>query len=153
MIPPLILLLMDFKIVAVGKMKDRALLQKCEEYAAKIKFDAKIEVIEIKDAGKETEGIKILDHLKKEKTHLVVLDERGKTFSSQEFARRLGVINRKVTFIIGGPTGLSEGVRKAANEQLALSPMTFTHEMARMVLLEQVYRAISILKNRKYHKD
>jgi 23S rRNA (pseudouridine1915-N3)-methyltransferase len=144
---------MDIKIIAVGKMKDRALLQKCEEYATKIKFDAKIEIIEIKDAGKEIEGAKILDHLKKEKTHSIALDERGKTFTSLEFARRLGAVNRKVTFIIGGPTGLSEGVKKSSSEQLALSPMTFTHEMARMVLLEQVYRAISIMKNRKYHKD
>jgi 23S rRNA (pseudouridine1915-N3)-methyltransferase len=143
---------MDLKIIAVGKVKDRALLQKCEEYAAKIKFDAKIEIIEIKDADKEAEGAKIIDRLNKEKAHVAALDEHGRTFTSREFARWLAAFNRKVTFVIGGPTGLSERVMAAANERIALSSMTFTHEMARMLLLEQVYRAISIQKNRKYHK-
>ena len=144
---------MDLKIIAVGKVKDRALLQKCEEYAAKIRFDAKIEIIEIKDADKEAEGAKIIDRLNKEKAHVATLDEHGRTFTSREFARRLAAINKRIVFIIGGPAGLSDKVREAADERIALSSMTFTHEIARMLLLEQVYRALSILKNRKYHKD
>jgi 23S rRNA (pseudouridine1915-N3)-methyltransferase len=144
---------MDLKIIAIGKIKDRSLLEKCDEYAAKIRFDAKLEMVEIKDGDKESEGAKILDHLKKEKAHVVALDEKGRACTSQEFARRLGAQIRKIVFIIGGPTGLSEAVKAAADEKMALSSMTFTHEMARMVLVEQIYRGISILRGRKYHRE
>jgi|WetSurMetagenome_2_1015567.scaffolds.fasta_scaffold524665_1 23S rRNA (pseudouridine1915-N3)-methyltransferase len=146
---------MDLKIIAVGKIKDRAFLQKIEEYFEKIRHDAKLEIVEVKDSTPDEEGKKILDLLAREKNgaQVIALDEKGKLRTSREFAEYLNKQTRKVILIIGGPFGLSDQVKKTVKEQLALSPMTFTHEIARVLLLEQIYRAISIVKNRKYHKE
>ena len=146
---------MDLKIIAVGKVKDRALLQKIEEYAGKIRHDAKLEIVEVRDSTPEAEGAKIVELLSRERAgaHAIALDETGKLFSSREFARRCAAIPRRIVLVIGGPFGLSQQVKDSAGELLALSPLTFTHEIARLLLLEQLYRAISINKNRKYHKD
>ena len=144
---------MDIKILAVGKIRDSAYSRKIEDYAFRIRHDAKLEIVEIKDAGTEREGEKIIDHLKNERARIIALDERGKLAGSTEFARKLAAIPGRVAFVVGGPEGLSEKAKQAAHERLSLSPMTFTHEMARLLLLEQIYRAISIIKGRKYHKE
>jgi 23S rRNA (pseudouridine1915-N3)-methyltransferase len=146
---------MDLKIIAVGKIKDRAFLQKIEEYAEKIRHDARLEVVEVRDSTPEAEGAKIVELLSRERAgaHVIVLDEKGKLMPSREFAHRLAALPRRVILVIGGPFGLSPLAKSAAAELVALSPLTFTHEIARLLLLEQLYRAISILKNRKYHKD
>ena len=143
---------MEIKIIAIGKIKDSAYLQKIEEYAKRICHDSKLEIIEIKDADPKTEGERILDHISRDRGRLLALDETGKQYSSIAFAQKLSAISGKVIFIIGGPFGLSDEVKMAADERVALSTLTFTHEMARLLLLEQVYRAISILKKRGYHK-
>lgn len=138
--------------MAIGRLKDQAYAQKAEEYAGRIRHDAKLEVLEIKDSDPESEADKILDHCKREHAEVYALDERGKLFSSFEFARTFSAVPRRVIFIIGGPDGLSDRVKKAAQDCVSLSPLTFTHEIARLLLLEQIYRAISIIKGRKYHK-
>ena len=143
---------MDIKILAVGKIKDAAYSQKIEEYAGRIRHDAKLAIVEIKDSDPESEADRILDHCGREQADVFALDERGKLYSSLEFARVVSAAQRRIIFIIGGPDGLSDRVKKAARACIALSPMTFTHEMARLLLVEQIYRAISILKGRKYHK-
>jgi 23S rRNA (pseudouridine1915-N3)-methyltransferase len=143
---------MDIKILAVGKVRDRAILQKIEEYAERVRHDAKLEIVEVKDSDPEHEGAKIAEHCRRERARIFALDERGKLFTSDGFARHLSAIPEKIIFVIGGPFGLSEQVKKASAGMVALSPMTFTHEMARLLLVEQIYRAISIIKNRKYHK-
>jgi 23S rRNA (pseudouridine1915-N3)-methyltransferase len=144
---------MDIKILAVGKIKDRSYSQKIEEYAGRIRHDAKLEIIEIRDSDPESEGAKIIDHCGRDHAQVIALDERGRLFTSLEFARKLSGISGKVVFVIGGPDGLSEKARNGAAMLMSLSPLTFTHEMARLLLVEQIYRAISILKNRKYHKE
>ena len=85
--------------------------------------------------------------------HVVVLDEHGKTFSSQQFATQLQDLEQfhQLVFIIGGPLGLSESILKLAKLKLSLSTLTFTHQMARVFLLEQVYRAMMINMGKKYH--
>jgi 23S rRNA (pseudouridine1915-N3)-methyltransferase len=143
---------MDIKILAIGKVKESAYLQKIEEYAERIRHDAKLEIVEIRDSDKETEGAKVIDHCGRERAHVFALDERGKLFTSVEFARKLAAAPARIVFVIGGPFGLSEEAKKNAHECIALSPMTFTHEITRLLLVEQIYRAISILKGRKYHK-
>lgn len=143
---------MDIKILAIGKIKDRSYSQKIEEYIGRIRHDAKLEVVEIKDSDPETEGAKIAEYCRREHAQVIALDERGKLFSSVEFARKLAAMPGKVVFVIGGPFGLSEQGKAAAVARIALSPMTFTHEIARLLLVEQIYRAISIIKGRKYHK-
>ena len=143
---------MNIKIVAVGKVKDRLYREKIEEYADRIRHDARLEIVEIKDSNREEEGRKILDHLKREQGHVIALDEHGSLVPSVAFAKKISALSRKIIFVIGGPDGLAEEVKKFSRELLAVSPMTFTHEMARLVLLEQIYRAISIIKNGKYHR-
>lgn len=143
---------MDITILAVGKIKDRSYLQKIEEYAGRIRHDAKLEFIEIKDADPETEGAKIVHYCGRVPARVIALDERGKLFTSPGFSQLVSALPGKVIFIVGGPSGLSDEVKKTAHEQLALSRMTFTHELARLLLLEQIYRAISIIKGRRYHK-
>jgi 23S rRNA (pseudouridine1915-N3)-methyltransferase len=143
---------MDIKILAVGKIKDRSYSQKIEEFAGRIRHDAKLEIVEIRDSEPESEGAKIIDHCRHDHAEVYALDERGRLFTSVEFARKLSGISGKVVFIIGGPDGLSEKAKNCATMLISLSPMTFTHEIARLLLMEQLYRAISIIKGRKYHK-
>jgi 23S rRNA (pseudouridine1915-N3)-methyltransferase len=90
------------------------------------------------------------------RSHVVALDRRGKMLSSEGLAEKIRVLqNRSVEetcFLIGGPTGLSDSAIRTADFVLSFSPMTFTHEMSRLILLEQLYRAFTILRNEKYHK-
>lgn len=140
------------KIFAVGKLKDVSFSLKCEDYLKKIKFDTRLEVIEIKDSDKAGEGEKLITAVKKNPCYAIALTENGKEYTSLELARHLGKINKTVAFIIGGHHGLDSNVLKCSDEVMALSKLTFTHEMARLILLEQIYRAVSILNNRSYHR-
>ena len=144
---------MKIKIIVVGKVKDRAYREKIEDYAGRVGHDARLEIVEVRDSGREEEGRKILDHLQGKQGHVIALDERGSLVSSTAFARKLSAVSQKIVFVIGGPDGLADDVKKNARECIALSPLTFTHEIARLLLLEQIYRAISIIKNRKYHRE
>jgi 23S rRNA (pseudouridine1915-N3)-methyltransferase len=101
------------------------------------------------------EGQMVLDKLHST-DHLILLDEKGKTYTSRSFATRLNdhwLRNRRSIFLIGGAFGHSEEVKQRANETLALSDLTFPHELARLVLIEQLYRAFTILNNEKYHHE
>jgi 23S rRNA (pseudouridine1915-N3)-methyltransferase len=140
------------KIFAVGKLKDSSFSQKCDEYIKKINYDTRLEVIEIKDSDKITEGEKQISAVKKKQCYSIALTENGKEYTSIELAHHLGKINKPVSFIIGGHHGLSDTVLKCSDELFALSRLTFTHDMARLILLEQIYRAVSILNNRVYHR-
>ncbi len=143
---------LSLKIIAVGKIKDASINQKCNDYITKVSHDARLGIVEIKDSDKISEGKKLVSSIKKSNEHIIALTEFGKQYSSIELADHLGKINKTITFIIGGHHGLHEQVMKEADECLALSKLTFTHEMARLILLEQVYRSVSILNNRSYHR-
>jgi 23S rRNA (pseudouridine1915-N3)-methyltransferase len=106
----------------------------------------------IKDSNKQKESIRILKYLKSDDGFHIALSEDGELVNSKKLALLLKSRSEKITFIIGGPEGLSKAVKQSANMTLSLSPLTFTHEMAKAFLLEQIYRAISIIKNRPYHK-
>ena len=147
---------MKIRIICVGKIKDRNLLALISEYEAKINYDAKLDVIEIKDSSPVAEGRKILELLNniKEPYFAFMLTEEGNELSSTVLSQRLkelSLASKTIVFVIGGPFGLSEEVKNNA-ELLSISRMTFTHEMCRLFLLEQLYRALSIIKGRKYHK-
>lgn len=139
------------KIIAVGKIKDKGLLAKIGEFAKWISHSAKLEVIELKDSDVEKEGEAILKAVGKDKGYVFALSEEGKEFTSANFSRQLAKIDRKVIFVIGGPLGLSPQVKQRADMIFSLSKMTFTHEMARLFLFEQIYRAIDIARGGKYH--
>lgn len=153
------------KVVWVGKTKEDWIKRGIGHYRRLLKRFADLEVIEIKAekltksraprAVLNAEGERILRHTKESRS-CVVLDEKGKSLDSEGFARWLEEeINQRHTelvFILGGPLGLSPQVLGACPTRLSLSRMTFTHGMSRVILLEQIYRAFSILKGTGYHK-
>jgi 23S rRNA (pseudouridine1915-N3)-methyltransferase len=143
---------MNIKILSVGRVKDPDLRNKISDYVKRVSRDARIACQEIKDSDLETEGRKLIDILDKEDGYAFALSEKGTIYTSAKFAARIGAIQKKLTFVIGGPFGLSPAVKKRADETLSLSRMTFSHEMVQLFLLEQLYRGISINLNRKYHK-
>ncbi len=144
---------MIFKIAAVGKVKKKPLLELTAEYLKRINHYAAIEVVEIKDSNKQDECSRLLTLIDKEKSFCIALSEDGKELSSRQFADKLSSIHSKILFVIGGPDGLTDELKKRADMLLSLSQMTFPHEMARMLLSEQLFRALNILSGGKYHND
>ena len=144
---------MKIKIISVGKIKDREIKSKINDYTERIKHDAAIELYTVKDSDKKTEGKKIIEQIKKDVSYTVALSEEGKEYTSNKFAHKILQKPTNTLFIIGGPFGLDKTVKEKADIILSLSKMTFSHEMAQLFLLEQIYRGISINLNRKYHKD
>lgn len=144
--------LFTISLIAVGKVKDRHLLEKVDDFVTRIGFDASFTIHEIKDSDKENEGKKLIEMLKDPAACNIALSEEGREYTSEGFANFLQKTGRKLNFIIGGPNGLSTLVKNKVQETISLSQMTFPHEIARMLLVEQIYRAISIIKNRSYHK-
>jgi 23S rRNA (pseudouridine1915-N3)-methyltransferase len=140
------------KLICIGKVKESWIKEGIEEFVKRISAFARFEVVEIKDSNKEKEANEISSKIKNEKVFL--FDEKGKEYSSPEFSQFLKteIMNTKdIAFVIGGPEGLSEQI-KSKYPRIALSKMTFTHEMARLFFIEQLYRAFMINNNRSYHK-
>ena len=144
---------MKIKIISVGKIKDREIKSKINDYTERIKHDAAIELYTVKDSDKKTEGKKIIEQIKKDVSYTVALSEEGKEYTSREFAGKILQKHANILFIIGGPFGIDSSAKKKADTVISLSKMTFSHEMAQFFLLEQIYRGISINLNRRYHKD
>ena len=150
---------MKFKFVWVGKTRDKNYKALQEEYLRRLSYVVNTEIVEVRDAaesgGKEMEGQRILDKLNPMST-VCLLDVGGKLFSSEHLAAELekwqnrGV--KEVNFVIGGADGVSEKVAQKADFRLSLSFMTFTHEMARVILLEQLYRSYTIIRGFPYQK-
>jgi 23S rRNA (pseudouridine1915-N3)-methyltransferase len=150
-------------IVAVGRLKGWA-AEGCDDYLARLRRYFPVEVVEVpeEDMNRRTasevlaaEGQRLLKRIPAG-THVVALDrERGREFSSEGWARRLytlGLSGRShVAFVLGGPLGLSPEVIGRADECLSFGPVTLPHALARMVLLEQLYRALKIGRGEKYH--
>lgn len=143
----------EITLLCVGTMKDRSLATLSEMYLKRLTHDIRLTVREIRDRRSREESSRLLATLEKLNGYTFACSEEGNCTTSEKFARRLAAINRNMVFIIGGPTGLSKEVKYASDDLFSLSPMTFTHEMARVLLLEQIYRACSILHNRSYHKQ
>ncbi len=155
---------MKLRIVWVGKTKTSAIRDLIEDYLGRLKRFTRTEVVELRDrndVGKQTEtiiekeGEEILSRIESD-PFVVALDERGCEMSSVELARFIEkhqiAGTRQMTFVIGGYAGLSDAVRRRADFTLALSRMTLTHEFARALLAEQVYRAYAILHDLPYQK-
>jgi 23S rRNA (pseudouridine1915-N3)-methyltransferase len=150
---------MRFHFIWVGKTKDRNWLALQEEYLQRLSHFVKFSITEIKDKAThetvEAEGERILEKVN-QSSFVCALDVKGRSIGSRKFAAQIadwqvrGV--REITFIIGGAEGLSSGVVERADFSLSLSFLTFTHEMARVILLEQLYRSFSIIKGYPYQK-
>jgi len=139
------------RIIAVGRIKERHVSDGIAEFTKRLGPLARLEIIEIKDSNKEDEAERILkasgDGL------LVALDVSGRELSSEEFALFLKKnADKRISFVLGGPEGLSQKVLDGSDLRLSLSRMTFTHEMCRLFLLEQIYRGHMINSGRSYHK-
>ncbi|MGP1408293.1 23S rRNA (pseudouridine(1915)-N(3))-methyltransferase RlmH [Selenomonas sp.] len=158
---------MKIRILAVGKLKEKYLLQGVAEYEKRLSPFASVELIETREermpespseAEKEDalkkEGANLL-RLVPEKSFLIALDVRGELLSSEALAEKIAALalqgKSDLTFLIGGAFGISAAVRKRADLRLSFSPMTFTHQMVRLLLYEQVYRAFKINRGEKYH--
>lgn len=143
---------MQITLLAVGKLKNAHWKALANDYMTRINRQDRINVSEIKDSDPIKEGERFKESLNKMGKGLTfVLSEEGKTLSSKKLADRFDQnLGAPICFIIGGPYGLSSEI-KTAGELISLSPMTFTHEMARVVLLEQIYRALSINSGSGYH--
>ena len=139
-----------YKIIAIGKIKKRWIQTGIEMYLNRLPG---LKVIEIKDSNQAKEEYVIKEILNKNET-LITLNENGHSFTSKELANKLiGFHNQNLTFVIGGSTGLSPNLIYSAAWQLSLSPLTFPHELARLLLIEQLYRAKTISQGGPYHKE
>ncbi|MFQ3270052.1 MAG: 23S rRNA (pseudouridine1915-N3)-methyltransferase [Lentimonas sp.] len=142
-----------YTIIAVGRMKNKPLLALTDDFSKRLKRSGNFELIELNDGTVESEGERILDALAKRKgSRIYAMAEEGKTRTSAGLAKELlNLQGQPAVFIIGGAYGLSPAVKAKADVLFALSPLTFTHEIARMLLCEQLYRAVSINAGSKYH--
>lgn len=146
---------MKINLIVIGKLKEKFLVEGVAEYIKRIKNFSKIEVKEIPECRTvEEEGEKLLAQVPRD-SYLIVLDVAGEELTSEKFAEKISALNLRgiseITFIIGGAFGLSEKVRQAADFKLSLSQMTFTHQMARLIIVEQIYRAFKINRHEPYH--
>ena len=148
-------------IICIGKLKFSFLQQAEKHYRELLEKTHYFSLLEIKDINgkipeeikRKKEGEKIAENLPAGYT-LLGLWEKGQLYSSMEFAVKLQKLenqNRKLCFIVGGPFGLSDDILKKCNHLVSLSPMTWTQELARILLMEQLYRAYCIIDNRPYH--
>lgn len=150
---------MKFRFVWIGKTKNKNWKALQDEYLKRLSHFVKCQVAEIKDSAKhenaEIEGKRILEMLNP-KTFAVLLDVSGQAISSHQLSAEIdrwqSVGHKEISFIIGGFEGVSDAIRERADYLLSLSFLTFTHEMARVVMLEQLYRGYSILKGFPYQK-
>ena len=145
---------MKIHLVWVGKTKERFILEGIQKYLKLLQPYADVVITEIREEkvkdisrmlGKERERIRGI------RTPYVLLDEKGETYDSETFSRFIEKQGMSVTFLLGGPYGVSDEVKEKATKKIALSAMTFTHEMSRLILLEQLYRAFTILQKKGYH--
>jgi 23S rRNA (pseudouridine1915-N3)-methyltransferase len=137
------------RILAVGKVRRGWLSEGIDLYLKRLPG---LEVVELRDGGmaREAEAIRAA---RRSQERLVALTEEGRSFSSRAFAQTLeGSGSERLAFLIGGADGLDPAIKAEASWQLSLSPMTFPHELARLLLLEQLYRALSIQQGGPYHR-
>lgn len=156
---------MKIKIIALGKIKEKFLQDGINEFLKRLTPYATIEIqeltpIDIKDDNLiekvlDDEANKILTHIKKD-SYVITLEILGKQLSSEELADKINEVTNlgisELVFVIGSSHGLSKIISNRANFKLSISKMTFLHQFARLILVEQIYRAFKINKNETYHK-
>ena len=159
---------MNIKVITVGKLKEKYLKAGIAEYAKRLSKFCKFEMIEVADEKapeslsdaemtnvKDKEGERILNKMK-DKEHVIVLAIQGKQRASEEFAKEIQDLatygKSDITFVIGGSLGTSDAVNKRANDALSFGKLTLPHQLMRLVLTEQIYRAFMINQGSPYHK-
>ena len=160
--------MLKINIICIGKIKENYLKDAINEYVKRLSKYCNINIIEKKKKKipnnpsekdsliiKNKEGEKILNHLKKD-SYIICLDLKGKQYTSEEFSKKLEEIplnhSSEVSFVIGGSLGIAKDVLDIADELISFSKMTFPHQLFRVLLLEQIFRAFKISNNEAYHK-
>lgn len=161
--------MINIKIMCVGKIKEKSLSSLLSEYEKRISKYAKIDIIEVQDEKfdknlsendiniiKEKESNKIIDKINKlSNPFLIALDLKGDNLNSIEFAKKIEKIPTKgystIVFVIGGSLGISDKLLSMANKKICFSSLTFPHQLIRVFLLEQIFRAFKIINNENYH--
>ena len=157
---------MRIGLILVGKTVNRHFVELIDDYAERVKhyigFDITV-IPELKNTKslspeqqKQQEGEMILKQFQAG-DHVVLLDEHGKELCSVEFSKymeqKMQTVSKRLVFVIGGPYGFSQDVYGRANEKLSLSKMTFSHQMVRLIFVEQLYRAMTIMRGEPYHHE
>ena len=159
--------MLTINIVCVGKIKEIYLKESINEYSKRLSKYCNLNIIEVADEKvpdklsevvvkniKEKEASKMLAHLKKD-TYCISLDLKGKELTSEEFSKKIEEISNissSITFIIGGTLGIGEEILNNSKEKICFSKMTFPHQLIRVFLLEQIFRAFKISNNETYHR-
>lgn len=157
---------MKIELLLVGKTDAQYIVNAVDEYKKRLQHYLSVDIREIPDAKnvknmtkeqqKEKEAELILKQIQPG-DHLVLLDEKGREFTSREFSsyveKKMHTVNKRLIFIVGGPYGFSEKIYTIAPERISLSKMTFSHQMIRLFFIEQLYRAMTILHNEPYHHE
>ena len=162
--------MLNIKILCIGKIKEKSLKELISEYEKRISKYAKLEIIELDDEKipqnasvsienqvKVAESNKILERLEKyPNANVILLDLKGKQYTSEEFSEKIDAIqtysSSTIIFVIGGSLGMSNELLNYRSEKICFSKMTFPHQLIRLFLLEQIFRAFKILNNETYHK-
>lgn len=156
---------MKIKIIALGKIKEKFLKEGIDEFLKRLTPYASVTIqeltpIEIKDENLidkilNDEGEKILANIKPQ-DYVITMEIQGKQFSSEDFAEKINDLTndgtQEIVFVIGSSCGIGKNVSKRANLKMSMSKMTFLHQFARLILVEQIYRAFKIIKGETYHK-
>ena len=159
--------MLNIQIICVGKVKETYLKEAILEYSKRLSKYIKLDILELPDEKipdkindniietiKTKECNNIINHLKKD-SYVIALDLKGKEFSSEEFSKNLDKIsmeNSHITFIIGGSLGLTKDLLNMCNQKICFSKMTFPHQLIRVFLLEQIFRAFKISNGETYHR-
>ncbi len=162
--------MLNIKIICVGKLKEKSLKDLCGEYSKRINKYAKIEIIELEDEKipanasvaienqvKITESNKIIEKIQKyPSSDVILLDLNGKEYTSVDFSKKIQDIqtysSSTIIFVIGGSLGMSDELLNMYKDKICFSHMTFPHQLIRVFLLEQIFRAFKIINNETYHK-
>lgn len=159
--------MLTIKIICVGKLKESYLKSAIDEYSKRLSKYCKLEILEIADEKipekvninleneiKSKECNNILRHIKKD-SYIIALDLKGKQFTSEEFScemERISMTSSHITFIIGGSLGLTKELLGLCHQKICFSKMTFPHQLIRVFLLEQIFRAFKISNGETYHR-
>ncbi len=152
--------MISINLICVGNLKEKFSKEEQAEYLKRLSAFCKVEVVELKEQNQLSNPALIVEKeskeiMKKLKGFVVFCDVMGKPMSSEVFAKKINSIsleNSTISFVVGGSYGVSESVKKQADVRVSFSEMTFPHNLFRIMLLEQIYRAFTILTGKSYHK-
>ena len=151
---------MRYQLVTIGQLKRGFIREGCQHFLARLEKYAKVEVVELKEGKGRAEEVAVQEGealLKAASGYLIALDERGKERRSAELAERITTLENQsigqISLLIGGAEGLSDEVKRRVDESWSLSKLTLPHELARLILLEQLYRLETIRSGHPYHRE